>query len=244
MNAVILAGGRIGDGESPKINKALLNFKGYPMIKYVINALKNSESIENIMVIGNTEELKKVIGNEVDVLVAEKESIIDNLLLATDHFGEDHHILISTCDIPLLKGSMITDFIEKANHETIELVYPIIEKDLCQKVFPDVKRTFVTLKDGSYTGGNLVLINPKAIDKIEKVARLMVENRKNPVKMSSILGLKFLFKLLVRQLTIKEIENHIEKRFNIRATALINQHPEIGNDVDRVEDIKVLEKYI
>ncbi|MBM7615032.1 nucleotidyltransferase family protein [Alkaliphilus hydrothermalis] len=245
MHAVILAGGNQGKSSNTFGSiKALCDFKGIPMIKYVINALRESGHIDKIMVIGDQGKLKKIIGDDADVLTQEEESMIDNLIVATNYFANEDRLLVSTCDIPLLKGEMIADFIEAGLKENKELIYPIVERNICEGAFPDVKRTFVTLKEGAFTGGNLVLLDPKAMGKIEAISRMMVENRKNPVKMSRLLGWKFLLLLLLKRLTIEDIENHIEKTFNIKAKAMINLNPEVGNDVDRLEDVAILEKYL
>ncbi len=243
MHAVILAGGNLGEENSFNSNKALFNFNGVPMIKHIISALKQSNEVDKIIAIGNKEILQEVIGEEVDLLVEDKKTIIDNLLEISRLFSKEKQILITTCDIPLLKGEMITHFIKAGLNQKKELIYPIVEKTICINAFPDVKRTFVPLREGSFTGGNLVLLDPSSITKIEKVARLMVENRKNPLKMSRILGIKFLLLLLIKRLTLHNIEKYIEKRWRITAKAIINDYPEVGNDIDRMEDIAILEKY-
>jgi len=166
MHAVILAGGNQGKSTFGN-NKALCDFKGLPMIQYVINALRESGYIDKIMVIGDRGKLQQIIGDDADLLIQEEESMIDNLLVATSYFANEEKILVSTCDIPLLKGTMIADFIEAGLRENKELIYPIVERNVCEGAFPDVRRTFVTLKEGAFTGGNLVLIDPKAMGKIQ-----------------------------------------------------------------------------
>lgn len=244
MHAVILAGGDSEAVSSGKVSKAVVELKGRPMIHYVIDALRSADEVEKIMVIGNVDVLKPLIGDHVDILVEERDSIIDNVLEAINFFKEEEKLLIATADIPLLKGCDVEAFIQAGEKLSVDLLYPIVEKDNCVKYYPDLKRTYVTLRDGTFTGGNLFIIVPKAIQKIERIARLMVQYRKEPLKMCRLLGIIFVIKLLSKKLSIAQLEDHLQKRFNFTGKAYINSSPGICHDIDCLEDIKKIESYL
>ncbi|AOY75183.1 nucleotidyltransferase family protein [Clostridium formicaceticum] len=244
MKAIILAGEDRGEQVGFRQSKAALPMKGLAMIQYVINALRNSGCVDTLMAVGNLKELRPIIFNEVDLLIQQQSSMMDNLLEALNHVKEEEPVLITTCDIPLIHREVVKNFIEAALRMEADVCYPIVEKKNCTKHYPDIKRTYVNLKDGQFTGGNMILLSPAAIYKIEAPARWMIKHRKNPIKMSQALGLKFILGALFQRLTISSLEGYIEERFAIKAKAVICQDPEIASDIDDIKDIQRLEKYL
>lgn len=243
MKAIILAGESKGDIESFGEGKALINFKNTHLIEYTINALKNSDLIDYILVIGNKELLSPVIGNKVDKIVNQEKEMLDNLLKGMSYFN-DEKIIVSTCDIPLITSDAVKDFIATCKSLEVDVCYPIIEKRSYEKKYPDVKRTYASLKEGRFTGGNLIMLNPYKIKGIEENIRYIIEHRKNPITMAKALGPTIILKMLSNKLTIKKLEGYIKKKFYIQCKAMITSYPEIGTDIDRPEDINILEKYI
>ncbi|WP_242661511.1 nucleotidyltransferase family protein [Alkaliphilus metalliredigens] len=224
-------------------NKALVEIQGKAMIQYIIKALRQSDAIEEIYVVGQLEGLGSTL-EEVDGMILATGSIIDNVETAIKSLGDEEPLLIVTCDIPLLRAEAVNNFIEQTKRYEADLYYPVISRFLCQEKYPDVKRTYVTLKEGLFTGGNLFLLNPMAMESLDQVGRGMVRYRKNPLQMARILGFGFLLRFMLRQVGLEDVERHIEDRFYIRAKAIISDYPEIGNDIDRLEDIEILGKYL
>lgn len=243
INSIILAG-KSEKKLDGKYTKALININGKPMISYVIKALKESGVVEKIVVIGDKDEFNKVELEDVELIIQDRGSIIDNVIAGVNYFKEDSMILISTCDIPLLTGEAVYDFVKKSLDSKADICYPIIEKSVCLENYPEAVRTYAKLKDGYFTGGNLILINPKVLDRCITKAKQMIEYRKNPVKMSRVLGFTFLLKLIVGRLTIESAENRVARILKLKPKAVITPYPEIGNDVDKPEDIKMAEKYL
>lgn len=244
MKAIILAGeGKKGENNFLQ-NKATIPMKGIPMISYIVNSLKTSNYIDYLLVVGNQQDLQPIIGKEADHILQQQSSMMDNLMQALNYVKEEKQVLIATCDIPLVHRGAIDHFIEAASQIKADIYYPIVEKKRCTSYYPDARRTYVTLRDGAFTGGNIMLISPRVMKKVRATAELLIKYRKNPIQMSRVLGPRFIIKLLLKRLTIKELEIYIEKRFDIKARAIISQDPEIANDIDKIEDIHLLEKYL
>ncbi|QSZ27479.1 NTP transferase domain-containing protein [Aceticella autotrophica] len=239
MNALILAG---STGEERLPDKALIKLKGKYMISYVIEALRNSGKIDKIAVIGDKVKLSGIDG--VDLLIEQGDSIIDNILIGIKPFKEDKRILILTCDIPMLTKEAVIDFIEQSEASGADLCYPIVKKEDNDRKFPEAKRTYAKIKDGTFTGGNIFYVNPAVIDKCIDAARQFIAYRKKPWKLGKLLGVKILFLFIFRKVTISELEDKVSELFNIKGKAIISSYPEIGNDVDKDEDIEMANKYI
>lgn len=243
VNAIILAGDSSGSPVKDVANKALIKIKGKYMVEYIIDSLKCSSCVDDIVVIG-PKELKNAVGAMVTAVLESEGSILENTRKGIEFLGEMNHIIVCTCDIPLVSCDAIEDFVKQCRDMNADIGYPIIEKSLNDIKYPDVKRTYVKMKDGTYTGGNIIYLNPDAIKRCYDIADKLVENRKNAIKMGSTLGVWTLIKLLLGRLEISSVEKKAHKLFKVNARAVKTSYPEIGNDVDKIADVDFVNKYI
>lgn len=240
VNALILAGDKNESGKP----KALLEIAKKYMIEYLIQSLKNSGCISKIYVVGN-ELLNQAIGHEVDGVIKPGGSIISNLKCGIETIGDyNSPVIICTSDIPMVTGEAIKDLVEKSVSSGLDFIYPIIDKKLNDEKYPEVKRTYVKIKEGTFTGGNIIYMNPKIIDRVTNKAELLIKYRKKPFKMGQVLGFIFLIKLILGKVSIPSARIKVNEMFGIRADALLTKYPEIGNDVDKPSDIEFVSKYL
>jgi len=239
MKALILAGAE-KDKHMTKFNsnKALVKINGKEMISYIIEAFKGLDFIDTIAVVGPKEGLA-VIENQVDIIVDSAASLTDNILCGASIFSDDDTLLISTSDIPMITSEAIRDFVEKALSMDGDFYYPIVSKEENEKKYPGTKRTYVKIKDGVFTGGNIVMIKVGKVRQCIKKAEAFMVYRKKPWKLAGILGLKFVIKFLLGTLTIKELEERASELFGIKARAIISTYPEIATDVDKDSDLEL-----
>lgn len=240
VNALILAGDKGEDGKP----KALLEIKGRFMIEYVIDALRDSGVVDNVYVVGD-EILKDKIGHVVDGFIKSNGEMLDNIKYSVKSIGDyERPLLVCTSDIPLIKGDAVRDFVLECSKENLDVGYPIIDKSLNDEKYPDVKRTYVKMKEGTFTGGNIVFLNPNVVERATKKAEELIAFRKKPLKMGKVLGLSFLLRLALGILTIPAVEKKICDMFEVKGRAIFTKYPEIGNDVDKKEDIDFVNRYI
>lgn len=240
VNAVILAGDKSENG----VSKALLKIGNKYMVEYIIESLKKSNCVSKIYMVAD-ENVKDTISTEVDGYIEPSGDIIDNIKSAAKEIKDKNTpLIICTADIPLVKSEAIYDFVTTCIDKKIDVGYPIIDKRLNDEKYPDVRRTYVKMKDGTYTGGNIVFIHPKAIENCTNKAKELVEYRKKPFKMGQTLGFTFLIRLAFGVLTISAVEKKISDMFKVNGSAIITKYPEIGNDVDKEDDIRFVEKYL
>lgn len=239
MNALILAGST-GDEKLPE--KALIKIKDRYMISYVIDALRDSGKIDKIAVVGDREKLQCIDG--IDILIDQGNSIIENIVKGIEPFKNDRRVLILTCDIPMLTKEAVIDFVEQSEALNADLCYPIVKREDNERKFPDAKRTYAKIKEGTFTGGNIFYINPQIVDACIEAAKQFIAFRKKPWKLGQLLGFKILILFAFGRVTISQLERKVSELFNINAKAVISKYPEIGNDVDKDEDVEMANKYI
>jgi len=247
FDALVVAGAKNNGALKDYSNKeyeSLIEIAGKPMVQHVIEAVENVDEINDIVIVG-PEKINQNIGSKYHIIKPE-DVLINNIKKGIDALNHDHHILIITSDIPLITTKIIEDFINKCKSEKVhDLFYPVISKENNLKKYPEVERTYVHLKEGVFTGGNMVLVSPDIIqgplDWYDKILNL----RKKPFKMSQMLGFKFIIKFIFRRLSVKEVEKRISNIIGHKCKALIIEYPEIGFDVDKPSDLKMMkEKYL
>lgn len=244
VNVILLAGaantGPLKD-VSLVPNEALIDIGGKPMVQYVIDGLRQSSEVERILVVSPPGELEPYVTGTNLEFVPSTGSIVDNILSASRLLPKDQQILIATCDIPLINGEIIDGFIAlcKENPDR-DLYYPIVEKNVGEQKYPVVKRTYVKLREGTFTGGNLFLVNPQVIESTAPKVRRFLDYRKNPLKLAGLIGFSFLVRyLILKNLNLKELEQKVSDMWSLKGAVIICPWPEVGIDVDKPSDLQL-----
>jgi len=144
----------------------------------------------------------------------------------------------------MLTAEAVDDFLSQCRDQNQDMFYPIVSKEVNEAVFPGVTRTYVKIKDGTYTGGNMVLVAPKFIQESKQVIHRVVMLRKKPFEIVKLLGFRILVKFIFRCLTIAEVERRVKHLFGINAKAVITSYPQIGTDVDKPSDWELAQRVL
>ncbi|KAI4453179.1 threonine dehydratase mitochondrial-related [Holotrichia oblita] len=195
FDAVILAGGRTNSllsRHSEEKYEAMIEIQNKPMVSYVAEALRQSSQIRRIYVAGPAKQLAGCPLPSSTKVVEGGASVIDTANLAfaalsqeniTENKKVKEKILIATSDIPLLTAESIDDFLEKSLKTEADVYYPVISKKTYENLLPESRRTYVRLKEGLFTGGNIFLANPQVLSGCAKIAESIIAKRKNPFKL-------------------------------------------------------------
>jgi len=255
VDAIVLAGGLSNGLEEEAAewpNEALIPIGSRPMIDYVVAALRQTAAIDRIVVAGPIAELNRVLGEQPGLLLAEGgATAIQTLQLGLRRLfpeGIQPHtpqwVLVATADIPLLTVAAVQNFLELCRKRAGDLYYPIVSREQNETHYPGVKRTYVMLREGAFTGGNLVLVDGRVIAPCAQLAEQIVARRKNPLALSWLLGLGFVIRFLLRRLSIAEVESKASRLLGIRGVAVVSGYPEIGVDVDKPSDLLLVRRIL
>jgi len=237
--AVILA----GDNEDRKVkqgsvvaNKALLKINGRNMVDYVLDCYRSMNDLAGVGIVGPQDKLSH-LGEDVTV-IPQRGDMVSNVRAASDTYQEGW-LLLSSCDIPLITPESVRDFLSKC--QGADMFYPLISKQDCDRVFPDMRRTWVKLKDGLFTGGNVILIRSSMVATAAGPAGNFFAARKSPLQMAGLVGITTLVKLMLAKLSIGELENKMAKILGLNSCkAVITSSPELGTDVDKETDFNLI----
>lgn len=247
INVLLLAGGKSKISLrkfTGKENKALIEIGPHrkPMILHIIEALKKSKYTDKIIVAG-PEEVQKLVKDLVSLTIPDGQTIPDTLKSGILPLINDPLILISTCDAPLITENHIDYFIKKCyEHPNFDIYYPIIDKEVYQQSYPssDLRRVYATFVEGTFTGGNILLINPRIIIDCEETINDFIYFRKHPLKIARILGAQITTKYLRKYLSIHDLEKKVPELLRGYKGKAILSPPEIALDIDKPRHLEVL----
>jgi len=246
--AVILAGGQtpekiIEAGETEK-ERAFIEIGGRPMLSWVLDAINKSDTIGDFLCIGNADRIRKTFGLSEDQTLEDKGSMLENFMSGMEHFHEHHHVLTSTCDIPLVTPEAFRDLVKQVSEIDAEVYYPIVNVKLYDEKYPGGKRTTQCLKEGTFTGGNVFILNPRSVLENRRRIEAVIRDRKSPAKLVRLFGLPFIVKYALKRLDMKGLEDKATQILGARMRGIITPYPEIGFDVDKPEDLRMVRNII
>lgn len=251
VDAFILAGGC-----SPWLKeyagtqyRCLAPLAGKRLVDYIISALRCSGRIRRIAVAAKPEAMSQLAGTlDDDVVLCEAEGDLPATAYAAARaLGDDASAkLLGVCDdIPLLTPLAVRDFLAACDaYPEGQLYYPIIPKDACLAEFPQARRTYGKIRDGIFTGGNMMLVARDVIPRGQEKAREIFSRRKSPFKLCNWLGWSFVLKLLCHRLTLKAAEARTSELLEMRCKAIITRHACIGMDIDKPSDLELARRTV
>ena len=251
-DAIILAGGEISSDLrklAPYDSEALILIGKYPMIFYVYKALRKSPLIRNIVISGPIEALRNLFAKEENLYLTDGgENAVDSFINGVNFLKTKNDItekvLVLPTDIPFITAEAIEDFLSRSRTDDADFYYPLTSKEINEMKFPHVDRTYVKLKEGTYTGGNLFLVRSSRINDMVKIAKQLVARRKNPLAIAQLFGLRLVGQYLLGRLTIYNAEKRFAAVTNISGKAIISPYAEVGVDVDKPSDLELAQKYL
>ncbi|WP_293728187.1 NTP transferase domain-containing protein [uncultured Phascolarctobacterium sp.] len=222
---------------------------GRRLIDYITDALLGSGRIHRIVVAAAPEALAQLEGTlpaSVSLCPAAP-TLSVTACDAVQYFGEScSPKILGVCDdIPLLTAAGVQDFLSQCEaYPNGQVYYPIIPQAACLEQFPHAQRTYGRLRDGAFTGGNMMLIDKAVIPLARVKADEIFALRKSPLRLANWLGWSFIFKALLHRLTIEEAEQRFSKIMDMTSKAVITSHAGIGMDIDKPADLRLAGKYL
>jgi molybdopterin-guanine dinucleotide biosynthesis protein A len=242
VDAVVLAG---GDGAviDPTCRfKGLLLIAGKPMVEWVVDALRSAETVGEIaVVVPSAEDLGSWV-DKPDKLVVSDRDFMDNVLAGIGSFRRDRSVLVATGDLPTLTGEDIDRFVAASVETGADFTYPLIPREAIEAAYPGSERTFFKLATGSFTGGNIGLLDPAVAMQNREMGQRLFDLRKSAVSMVRIIGVRFAIKFLLGRLRPSDVEAKMQQLIGGTGAAIVTDRAAIGMDVDKPADVVLAER--
>lgn len=251
MHCAITAGGRPKPDDplyayTQGQAKAFLDMGGRTMLERVIDGLQSSRYVEDIVVVGLSEEEGKRLkcSRPVSAFLPDQGSLFANTLAGVKWVNQfrpgSQQIILSSADIPLISGPILDNFIESCQPFDRVLYYTMVSREVMEKRFPNSKRTFVRLKDAEIAGGDIFLAQTKITDTNHELWKAATNARKHAWQLARIVGFWTLFKYLTRQLSLAEIEATGSRMLKAPVKIILSPHAELGMDGDKPHQVDLL----
>jgi hypothetical protein len=249
MDAIVTAGG-IPLPEEPLypatrgVSKALIDVAGKPMIQWILDALADAKTIDNIILVGLTEKSGVKCRKKI-YYVPNMGGMVENLQAggrkAREVNPKAEYALMVSSDIPGITGEMVDWLVNTDMQSKVDVYYHVIKREVMEKRYPGCKRTWTHLKDMQICGGDMNVARLKLLLTDETdIWNKITDSRKSPLKQAALIGFDTLFLLATRQLTLAGAETRIMKRLDITGKALVCPYAEVGMDVDKLFQLEIM----
>jgi hypothetical protein len=200
---------------------------------------KNLQNIKNYLlkyeVIDSGEKLLDTIKNVINRILNLKET------------ESDIYLLFVATDTPFITYESINDIIFRLDYIEGDVFLPIVSKEVYEVRYSNRAsklRTFVRFKNDSFCNTSLFIIKSQIIGNFLDLLENIIKNRKKPLKLAEIFGYDILFKLILKNLAIIELEERINKLFNVKAHAILTNYAELAFNIDKKQDLEFYYKLI
>ena len=250
FDAIIPAGGVIDPEFATQVgthNKALIRFDDKTILERTIDSLRGTGRVGRVVLAGSDEVRASEASKAADIVVPSghsgPSSILNGLKTLLEQPNPPQKVVVVTSDLPFLTSKLLTDFIDSCPKD-VDLCLPLITKSEYQNRFPHSSSTFISMKDDTWTAGNVYLIDVQALQKSMPHLEQIFLVRKSKIGMAKLLGPVFLYKFLRKQLTVPMVEAKLKQILNCSGAPVLNCAPELAYDIDAKDDYEYAMKFI
>jgi CTP:molybdopterin cytidylyltransferase MocA len=222
--------------------KALIPIAGKPMIAHVVDALAGSLYVKHVVIVALDPGLGVQFSVPVEYLPDEGELVANasaGIQYALEHYPVDAALLCGS-DIPTITPAIVDNFIDECLRTDHEVYYSVVERSVMEGRFPGSRRSYIHLRDGDFAGGDMSFFRPGVNFDHQSLMKKLSTARKSALRQASMLGPIIFLRLLTRRLSLAEAERRAQKIFEVHARAVPCPYAEVGMDVDKPFQLKIV----
>ena len=217
------------------------------MIRRVVDALTSATSVGGLVMCGPAEdvvqsspELQTLTRQDGVRWIAPATSPASSVLAALDALPDDAPVLVTTADHALLRPEIVDHFVQEAVALDADVVAGVARLDRVLLEYPELKKTPHRLKDAGWCGCNLFLMKTTRGRRAPEYWRQIEVLRKRPWRAARLIGWGFLFRYLMRTMTLEVATGHIAERMGAQVRTVELPFAEAAVDVDSEHDWQVI----
>lgn len=249
MDVIVMAGG-VPKPDDPLYEytqgqpKALLDIAGKPMVQWVLDAIAEAESIDQVVLISLSEESGLEFTKPI-TYVPDQGGLLQNVRAGIEKVVELNpdvrQVLTASSDIPAINAEMVDWLVSQVGDTDLDLYYTVIPREVMEARFPTSNRSYIRLKDAELCGGDLNMIRASTVNTDDELWDRIIAARKSVFKQAALMGYGNLFLLLSRQLTLGGAVKRVTKKMDVTGQAVFSPYAELGMDVDKPHQFEILQ---
>lgn len=247
LDAVVLAGGPADDVAALQPgapNKAFVEIGGIALVGRVLTALRASRSIGRIVVVA-PDSLRSHPGVALATdMRPDGVRITESLQSGLEHLPPELDVLVVASDLPILTPVAVDDFVRRVRELDADVAYGCVEKTVHLARFPQVPHTWARLRDGTFCGGGLAAMKPRAMPLLARFIERLGAARKHPLRLASLFGWDVLARYALGRLSVAQAEKRATAILGARVRAVVSPFPETAVNVDRPSDVALAESLL
>lgn len=246
LDCVVLAGGTPRPGEplyqeAAGGPKALIDVAGRPLAQWVLDALAEARGIGRVLLVGPPEVADLDYAGELEHLPAYG-SLVENLYAGIDRLLElapaAERAAYCWSDIPLATGEMLDLFLA-GTVGWVDVEAGLVERGELEERFPEVREEWLRFREGAFVAADFGVFRPRMAAAVRGHLEALAPDRKSPIRQAWRVGPGLLVSYLTGRLSLRGLEQRIERRYAIRARIQRVADPELGLDVDGAVNLEV-----
>ncbi len=248
MDAIVTAGG-IPQPEDPLYSysngdsKALIDIAGKPMIQWVLDALSETQQVDNVIIIGLSPKSGVTCKKPLH-FISNQGRMLSNIVAGVNKSLElnkkNKYVVIVSSDIPAVKPEMIDWLITTSMETKDDLYYGVCPKEVMETRYPDSRRTYTKLKDLELCGADVHVSHVSMATEHLDMWESLIGNRKSPLRQARIIGLGTFFRVLTKSITLDELVTTVTSRIGIKGRAIRFPWAEPCMDVDKPHQLELM----
>lgn len=231
--------------------RALTELKGKSMVQRVLQALAASGRVKSLALAGPQEVVEAAAAAAAPLFsqpkvtcVFSQASLPEKAWQAVMKLGLPEKVLFVCEDLPFLTGTAVSGFLTVCEQLEGDGFYPLGRKETCRADYPSLQRTYFKLREGSFTGGNLMLVRSSCIPKLLKLSRKFYAARKKPYRLAWVLGITFCLRLAAGCLSAAAVERRLYEISGFHGCLLLGADPVLAEDLDNADDCAEAARYL
>ena len=245
--AVVLAGGpadAVAALQRGAPNKAFVEIGGIALVGRVLAALRASPAIGRIVVVAPESVRTHPAIALADELRPDGVRITESLQNGLSNMPPDADVLVVASDLPVLTPVAVDDFVRRVTAAKADVVYGCVEKSVHLAQFSAVPHTWARLRDGTFCGGGLAAMKPRAMPLLARFIERLGAARKHPFRLASLFGWDVLARYAFGRLSVSDAERRASSILGAPVRAAVSPFAETAVNVDRVSDVALAETLV
>jgi len=228
-------------------NKAYLPIGGITMLERVLRALRASHSIGRIRCVTQPNAFAGMFGQDrsfCDDVIAPGIDLIDSMLAGFAGLSPTQMVLVAATDIPLVTARAIDAFAAAARQLDCDLGYGCIRRIAHAAAYPTIRHTWVRLREGTFCGAGVSVIRAGAAVHVASILRDFAAARKSPLRLASLFSPFLVVRTALGLVGIAELERRASDLTGVACRAIPSDEPELGVNVDQLEDLYAVARLV